>query len=180
MRYLSCFLLAVFLYSIPADAATYEWTDNKGVVNFTDNPENIPAKYRNKARKRPSITAEPSESAPTQPQQPGASSQAPETTQQPERVVLYGGHDEEWWRSSYGRLRNELKAIQDGLPGKREDLVAARRKFTIYQYPQYRKAYYDLLAEIEKNEARITELNGQIESLDLEAARAGVPLEWRK
>jgi len=180
MRYLSCFLLAFFLYSIPADAAVYEWTDDKGVVNFTDNPENIPAKYRSKARKRPSITAEPSESAPAQPQQPAEGPKAVEPTPQPERVVLYGGHDEEWWRSSYGGLRNEIKVIQDGLPAKREDLVVARRRFTIYTFPQNRRAYFDLMAEIEKDEARINELNSQLEAMDLQAARAGVPLDWRR
>jgi hypothetical protein len=180
MRYFSWFLLTFFFFSIPAVAAMYEWTDDKGVVNFTDNPDSIPAKYRNKAKKRPSIKAEPSESVPVQTRQPVETPSSVKPMPQSANEVLYGGHDEEWWRSRYGGLHDELKAIQDGLPGKREDLSAARRKFTVYQYPQYRKAYYDLMAEIENDESRINELNNQLETLDTEAARAGVPLDWRK
>jgi hypothetical protein len=180
MRYLSWFFLLFFLFSVPAGAAMYEWTDDKGVVNFTDNPDSIPAKYRKKALKRPSITGEQSQPIPAQTRQPGESSQVVEPTQQSVTTVLYGGHDEAWWRSSYSNLHNELKALQDGLPAKRDDLSAARRKFTAYQYPQYRRAYYDLMAEVEKDETRIKYLNNQLESLDVEAARAGVPLDWRR
>jgi hypothetical protein len=32
-----------------ADAETYKWTDDKGVVSFTDNPALIPSRYRSKA-----------------------------------------------------------------------------------------------------------------------------------
>jgi hypothetical protein len=180
MKYYSCFLLTFLLFSVPAGAAMYEWTDDKGVVNFTDNPKNIPAKYRNKVKKRPSITGEPTESVPAGTPQPGESPQALEPTPQPGKSVMYGGHDESWWRSRYSNLHQELKALQDGLPTKREDLSAARRKFTVYQFPQNRRAYYDLMAEVDKDEARIKDLTNQLESLDVEAARAGVPLDWRR
>ncbi len=33
-----------------AAAATYRWTDERGVVHFSDNYDNIPARYREKAR----------------------------------------------------------------------------------------------------------------------------------
>ncbi|MHB8058012.1 MAG: DUF4124 domain-containing protein [Desulfuromonadaceae bacterium] len=44
-------LLLVLCCSAVADAVTYNWTDDQGVVNFTDNPDRIPAKYRSKALK---------------------------------------------------------------------------------------------------------------------------------
>jgi hypothetical protein len=38
------------------NAATYRWIDDQGVVNFTDNLEAVPTKYRHKVLKGPDIT----------------------------------------------------------------------------------------------------------------------------
>ncbi len=178
MRYALFLVAALFLFSIDARAAVYEWKDDKGVINFTDNPSNIPAKYRKKAKKRPSINVEEQQVAP--PQGTEESPQAVEPAPKGESQVLYGGHNQDWWRSRFNSLRDELKKIQDGLPAKNDELQAARRKMTIYTYPRNRTAYYDLLADIEKDNARIKELNTELESLDNEASRAGVPSDWRQ
>lgn len=39
-----------------ADAMTYQWIDDQGVIGFTDDRGNIPAKYRNRTRTREDIT----------------------------------------------------------------------------------------------------------------------------
>lgn len=39
-----------------ADAQTYRWTDDQGVVNFTDSMEAVPPKYRHKVVKGADIT----------------------------------------------------------------------------------------------------------------------------
>jgi len=41
---------------LPASAETYQWTDSKGVVNFTDDPSTIPRRYRGKAKVSEDIT----------------------------------------------------------------------------------------------------------------------------
>jgi hypothetical protein len=178
MKYALFLILTVFLFSINAQAALYQWKDDRGVINFTDNPDSIPAKYRKRVKKRPSINIEDAESAGQQ--EEGESPQVAEPAPTYENQALYGGHNEDWWRSRFNSQRDELKRIQDGLPAKKEELDAARRKMAIYAYPRYRKAYYDLLADIEKDNARIKELNNQLESLDNEASRAGVPMDWRQ
>ncbi|NVN91604.1 MAG: DUF4124 domain-containing protein [Desulfuromonadales bacterium] len=38
------------------EAQTYRWTDSGGVVHFTDSPESVPARYRNKMITEPDIT----------------------------------------------------------------------------------------------------------------------------
>jgi len=43
--------LLILCSAAVADAETYNWTDDLGVVNFTDDPAQIPAKYRSKALK---------------------------------------------------------------------------------------------------------------------------------
>ncbi len=180
MKCVALLFMMTFIFSLTAGAAMYEWTDNKGVVNFTDNPDKIPAKYLKKVRKRPSIAADEAGSTPegkTQEKAQPASGQAP-IKQNIEK--LFGGHDQSWWRSRFSGIRNELKAVQDGLTFKKEELISLRRKMTIYNYARDRKAYYDKLAEIENDEARENELNEQLKALDIEASKAGVPSEWRQ
>ena len=73
-----------------------------------------------------------------------------------------------------------MKTIQETLPEKKETLNVLRRKRILYQKPGYRTAYFDLLAEIEKDEARITEVRNQLADLDSEADKSGLPQEWRQ
>ncbi len=47
------FMLLVLCSAAVADAETYKWINDRGVVGFTDNPALIPHKYRNKAFKSP-------------------------------------------------------------------------------------------------------------------------------
>ncbi len=173
MKSIAFLLMAVLMISVSAHAALYEWKDDKGVINFTDNPANIPAKYLNRVKKRPSIDVKTGETATAPPKVPAEGARGG-------TGVLYGGHDEDWWRAEFGKLRDEKKNLEDALPAKRDSLEQARRQMAIYTYPRNRQAYYDLLHEIEGDEARILDLNSQLEKLDNEASKAGVPFDWRK
>jgi len=163
-------LAGVMAMATVALAGVYEWTDSQGGVHFTDNADKIPPNYRNKVREMDlqpviQIKEEPAEViTPTVQNSPSS----------------YGGHDETWWRASYSGLREEMKNIQDNLPDKREKLTQLRRKREIYQKTRGRIAYYDMLREIERDEARVTELQKQLADLDTKAAKAGVPLGWRQ
>jgi len=42
-------MLLILCSTVVADAETYKWIDDQGVVSFTDNPALIPHKYRSKA-----------------------------------------------------------------------------------------------------------------------------------
>jgi hypothetical protein len=163
-------LAGVMAMANVALAGVYEWTDSQGGVHFTDNADKIPPKFRNSAREmdlQPVIQTEEGPAAaiaPTMERSPSA----------------YGGHDETWWRTNYRTLRDEMKSIQDRLPGKRDRLTELRRKKAIYSKPGGRIAYYDMLKEIEGDEARVTGLQKQIADLDTNAEKAGVPLGWRQ
>jgi hypothetical protein len=49
--------LLILCSATAADAETYRWTDEQGVVSFTDNPALIPARYRNKAHRVEDVTS---------------------------------------------------------------------------------------------------------------------------
>jgi hypothetical protein len=152
-------------------AATYQWIDSQGGLHFTDNLKKVPAKYLNKVRK---VDVQPVIQKNEQPSQPV------QTLTDTAAQNTFAGHDEMWWRSSFEALRDEMKNLQEKLPGKRDQLAELRRIRTIYQKPGERIAYYDMLKEIERDEARVTKLRKQQADLDDAAAKAGVPLEWRK
>ncbi len=175
-------VLVVTILWVPITyGATYRWVDEKGVVNFTDDPDKIPPRYLKKARK---ITDLPL-SAPSGSSQQGRGSEPPPRVggtggSSQQAPPLIGGEDEQAWRARFSSLREEIKALREGLPKKEEELVQLRRKRVIYKGAQERVAYYAKKEEIEQDEARIKELEAQLAALDQEAAKAGVPLEWRK
>ena len=165
------FLLAgVMAIATVAVAGVYEWTDSQGGVHFTDDADKIPAKYRSKAREK---ELQPVTEIKDEP----AAAITPTVQNSPSS---YGGNDEMWWRASYSALRDEMKNIQDNLPDKRAKLTELRRKREIYQKTSGRIAYYGMLKEIERDEARVKELQQELADLDIKAAKAGVPLGWRQ
>src|SRR5512133_1593797 len=56
MNIIALVLALILCGSLTANAETYSWTDEKGVVSFTDDPTLIPLKYRAKAKKGEDIT----------------------------------------------------------------------------------------------------------------------------
>lgn len=171
-------LAVVAGFTAVAQADTYRWVDDKGIIHFTDNPDRIPAKYLKRVLEIPS----PEAPAPThegKAPEPVPQRQ-PQTATQGSSSELPGGLSEQAWRSRFSALRAELKTLKEELPVKMEALDQFRRKRTIYQRPQDRTAYNQQMDKIERDEARISELEAQLTALDIEASRAGVPLGWRQ
>ena len=198
-------IVSIFVLSMaaPVCADTYQWTDSKGVVHFTDNPDKVPRQYRKKVRKRPSVKSETPVSV-----SPAQGSSAPkvegrkEVSKSPPQ--LYGGHDEKWWRATTGNLREELAKLIEELPAKRDKLQFLRRRWVISMgrtpksgesledVDSYvnksalstpgkdREAYYSMKNEIERDEARIKQIEQELADLELQATKAGVPRVWIK
>jgi hypothetical protein len=166
----------LLLLTSGVQAAVFEWTDDKGVVHFTDNPERVPAKYRHKARERESISGETSATAPESPQQ-AVPAPAPPAPVKPE---LYGGHDLDWWRNEYRTLTKAISAATDDLAKAKEDLGAARRKKMIFERTRDREGYVQRKTDVEARENRLADLQKRLADLESAAARAGVPPRWQE
>ncbi|WP_243373325.1 DUF4124 domain-containing protein [Geotalea sp. SG265] len=164
----------LLLPASPSAAAVYEWVDDSGVIHFTDNADKIPRKYQKKARMKGSDDGSVTVTPATVPSDWQHERQATDVGMEPVR------NDEGMWRSRFGTLREEKKQIEKGLPAKREKLATLRRKRVIYQRGSDRTAYNELNADIERDEARIKELDQKLQELNAEASRAGVPMEWRQ
>jgi len=175
------FLSMLFIgFTMIAHADIYQWVDSKGVVNFTDDIDAIPKKYQKKVKII--STGEASDGGAVAGSSPPSVQEEPKAQplEQAQQQKTYGGHDEGWWRSQYAAFRGEIAQLQANLPAKREEAEELRRQLVIYTYARNRVVYRDKLDEIQRDEARITTLTGQLSDLDTQAAAAGVPFEWRK
>ena len=105
-----------------SQAATYQWRDDEGVTHFTDNPDRVPARYIPRAKELPSIRGE------VKGPSPASSTATPPAARS---VPVTDQADRNRWQAEYGRLRNELKTIQDGLPGKKEELDKLHHTWTV-------------------------------------------------
>jgi hypothetical protein len=167
-------------FSVIASADIYQWVDNKGVVNFTDNIESIPEKYQKKVKVLSSDDSSQEGTASEPAQSTVQEVPMAQPVEQPQQPKIFGGHNETWWRSQYGSLRGELAQLQANLPSKRSEAEQLRRKLVVYTYARNRVAYQEKLSEIEKDEGRINSLTEQLSALDTQASAAGVPFEWRQ
>lgn len=177
MKTITVLMLSVcFLFTASqSGAVVYQWTDDKGVVHFTDNGDKIPEKYRKKVK-----TLDNSGGAVT------ITPPAVSPDRQSERQQVEPGgnrqsrNDEAVWRARFSSLREEKELLENGLAAKKEKLATLRRKKAIYQRGSDRIAYNQQNEDLERDEARIKELERKLQELDAEAARAGVPAEWRQ
>ncbi|MGA7827274.1 MAG: DUF4124 domain-containing protein [Geobacteraceae bacterium] len=177
MKLTVVFFMLFIGFSVIAHAEIYQWVDNHGVVNFTDNFDSVPKKYQNKVK-----IVTPDENSQTAESSQPSVQVIPmvQPAEPPQEQNVFGGHNESWWRSQFSTLREEIAKLQANLPAKRAEAEQLRRKLVIYTYARNRVAYQDKLAEIQRDEGRITDLTKQLSDLDTQASQAGVPFQWRK
>lgn len=158
--------------TVSSYAAVYEWVDDKGISNFTDDLDKVPAKYRQKMKKQELDTR-------GEVRAPSVQQPVEQVSLPPVSPELPGGHDQAWWNSQFNAIKGEMKVISDNLPQKRDRLAVLRHKRVVFQRGSDRKAYFDLSSEIERDEARLKELQESLAGLEAEADRLAVPKEWR-
>lgn len=181
MRYLKSavvmvIILAPFLLTPAGETATYEWTDDAGVVHFTDDKGNIPQKFLKKVKELNTGSDENVQS-PAAP----ASQETPSSASSPDRgVTLPGGKDEGYWRARFASLRKEIKTLEGSLSAMKNDLDKLRRKRVVYGRASDRVAVEKAAQLITRDEERLKELQEALKTLDNEASQADVPSEWRR
>jgi type IV secretory pathway VirB10-like protein len=149
----------------------YQWTDDRGVVHITDSLQNVPDKYRSRARKSEAREAEePAEAG----QQPATPPEAPPAVDEEAQRELWQGR----MRQAKRHLAEAEQRYQDLV--KQRDEIMSKWGVGVYAPPQ------DVLDEIkriedEMDEAQrgIDEARNQVEEvIPDEARRAGVPPGW--
>src|SRR5512145_2180412 len=145
MKLIMGLFLLVSFFPLNAYSQLFEWTDDKGGVNFTDNPDRVPPKYRGKVRVLENAKREPTAS---EEQQPVVAPPAAAPS-----VKLYDGKSVRWWKSQYGTKKERVEQLRAMLPGLKEELAIARRKKVTFTRLQDRKAYEAKMNEVAAAEA---------------------------
>jgi uncharacterized protein DUF4124 len=153
---------------------TYEWTDDRGGVHFTDDPATVPKKYRGKIRATGTLEMEPS--AVSQPDMTPARKPEPQARSE----ELYGGLSLNGWRDSYAALRNREELLKKNVEDARRRHATAHRKKTVLQRAKDRQELMQAKDDLDKAEAALAENAMRIEQLEADAAKAGVPAIWRE
>jgi len=165
-----------------SDPGMYQWTDESGTVNFSDNPIEIPGEYEKGAKKRDSIKREAS---------PHQAENSKKYRPPNWAGLLHGGHDENWWRSRFAELHAQIRMKKDTISKKQAKLKVVHFRMAesdaigaptaMYGSPQKnRREYKDLYYEIKADEESVTALEKELESLAIEASRTGVPFDWQQ
>ncbi|MCK4738973.1 MAG: DUF4124 domain-containing protein [Deltaproteobacteria bacterium] len=126
MKKQSLLLIGFFLVAFTllncnsAFSAVYKWTDEKGVLHFTDNFENVPDKYRFDLEKTFKEEQEETEDIKTTPTKPVPSTRAPRkytprhvpAQKQGSPIELYDGHQLIWWTQKINDRRRTFESAE--------------------------------------------------------------------
>jgi hypothetical protein len=154
-------VLLLVLYPLSAMAVTYEWTDQSGTVNFTEDLGKVPKKYRKKVK----VLGADEGAAPQVIDEP-VKGKSKETAVQKEKNAP--GKGETGLRGEYAVAKANLQATEDELAELRRR-VADTSKMS-------RTEYLSLANTIKQEEFRAQEQKRKVESLREAAKKAGVAL----
>ncbi|MDO9463120.1 MAG: DUF4124 domain-containing protein, partial [Deltaproteobacteria bacterium] len=112
-----------------AQGTIYKWTDEKGVVHYTDNPENVPSKFKDRAEQKtidrrlpPPPAPEKSVAPPLSPVLRHVSSE-----EKPDTRTDVKGQNKEWWLGQKKNRQDEVKRLTEQVKKNNEDIVTLRR-----------------------------------------------------
>ncbi len=155
----------------------YEWTDDKGVVHLTDDPGQVPQKYRGSSLKK---RAEPRKEEGAEKPQEKTVRSAPKTTVTSDQDLEERRRMDEW-RQRYLEWKDKLRQAEQryqSLQQRRTDLLAPWGSLslapppTVAEFVQVEQALKDTQAEIDEARHMVEVV------LPDEARKAGVPPGW--
>jgi hypothetical protein len=167
------------LFALPVLAVTYEWEDNQGTVNFTEDPGSIPKQYRKKAKilGAEEEVASPEPGAVKDEPKSGSEAKGKRATAEPpaggnkEQAKTYGGKSADTWKRDFAQINGNIKAEEDQLNELR-DRIKDTSKMS-------RGEYLSIQMGINGSESRLQRLRGKLQALTEEANRADLPADLR-
>ncbi|WP_298268277.1 DUF4124 domain-containing protein [Geobacter sp.] len=175
-RYL--FTALLLLLAVPAFADIYKWVDERGTVNFAEDLGKVPRKYRKKVTviregtpTSPEVTETVIDQGGKERATGGADGEKPQAVKPEKKKAVYGGKDEDAWKTEFAKLRSQIKA--------NEGEVAERKAKIANPVNMSRGEYLGLQLDVKRLEEKLTDLRGKLDALTESARKAGVPPELR-
>jgi hypothetical protein len=172
--------LIMFTFVFPAYSTTiYKWVDEKGVVNFTDDFNNVPSPYRGQVEAKEYITEG---GSPLTTEDRPASSVLPQTKEEV-RADIYG-RDETWWRERVSPWNERLQEATSNRDRTQNEIVRRAEELgtkTFWSRSQYQiqaSGVARLKEAMMMYEAQIAEVRSQLAKLSKEAEETKANPEW--
>jgi len=167
------------MFAVPALAVTYEWEDNQGTINFTEDPGSIPKQYRKKAKvlgAEEEVASPDPAAAKDEPKSGSEAKGKGETSEQKaggnkEQKKTYGGKSAETWRKDFAQINANIKAEEDQLSEMKERMKDTSK--------MSRGEFLSIQMGVNASENKLQRLRGKLGALTEEAKRADVPAEFR-
>jgi hypothetical protein len=177
--FISILIFWVFVSMAYGDI-TYKWVDKDGVVNFTDDPTNIPPQYRNRIEKGEKGD---SQGDSQEVEAPTRGSVSPEKSEG--RRIDSSGMGEDYWRAKVQPWKNQLREATENcerLNRNLDDKIMEQggKSLSRTQYEMKRTEIAQLKDERSRCEAQIREANEMLTKIAKEAEGAGADPEWVK
>jgi hypothetical protein len=197
---LTSILLAALFALWPADSVSevYQWTDKKGTVHFTDDPEQLPEPQRSKAlrelyekqeqekkerKSRPKtptrLKKSPVSSYPNERLPPASKKKRPAPTKvvEPERTSQKS--EKEIWQEKADRARKEVQDLSEKCKRLETLRDQSSRNSLVYARPGDRQKHQQAIQDLEICQKDLKEAQDYLnKNLPEEARRAGIPPGW--
>ncbi len=198
-------LVLLSLAGAPAGEQVYTWTDSEGVAHYTNDPDAIPQRYRDKARTLEGQPAASKEAAaatpPTAEGKPEAPPEASKPAAPPPREHTEeafeesappplspkeaAGLDEAGWRKRFLRTTERVHRAEVNLERDQEQLkrVANEEGYLVVDpYGRVMSAGHAtaLRMQVAEDERVLNEARDALYDLERLAAQEAIPLEWRR
>jgi len=160
-------LLVVLLLLYPLSASAYEWTDESGTVNFTEDLGNVPKKYRKKAKV---LGAEESGVPQIIESSEPVKGKTKDTGAAKEKKAP-GAKEEAALRNEYGAAKANLQATEQEITELRARLEDTSK--------MSRSEYLTLQNTLKQDEFRVGDQRKKVDQLREKAEKAGVSLEQK-
>ena len=186
-RLLALPAVLLLLAAGPADEAIYTWTDAEGVAHYTNDPNTVPRRYRDKAHALDG-QALPAEG---QAKAPAASLEAKpptpeETAPRPPPLPASGAQlDENAWRKLFQRANERVRRAELNLARDRDALNRVSNEEGYLVVDPYGRTMTAGRAtavrlQVSEDERVLREAREGLQDLERAAAREAIPLEWRR
>ena len=158
----------LLIYPLSASADTYQWTDDRGTVNFTEDYGKVPKKYRKKMK----VQGDEGGAAPQSSVSPEPEMDKPKSEEAEPGKKLYGGKDERVWRRDFDAAAYDLQSAEaelEALHGRLKDTSRMSRS-----------EYLAIQNTLKHAESRVQGMQRKLDLLRETADRYGVPMDFRR
>lgn len=170
-------LILLFFFSPCYGATVYQWVDNNGTYNFTDDHEKIPPVYRNQVRVK-KMEDFPEMAPPVLPSTPKAAPQKEEV----KKDIL--GLGEEWWKEKVRPWEGQLREASENCQAANQEFLNESDKLILRKFGSHQQFKSTIIGmdrireERAKYETKVIEAEEILKKISTEAEELQADPDW--